>query len=50
MASMKRARLERVEVLPNLRLRLAFIDGSVHTVDFRPLLAESPGLAPLQKS
>ena len=44
---MKRARLQQVEALPNLHLRLAFINGSVHTVDFRPLLAESPGLAPL---
>lgn len=47
MASMKRARLQQVQALPNRRLRLTFVDGSVHTVNFQPLLDESPGLAPL---
>lgn len=47
MASMKRARLQHVQALPNRRLRLTFVDGSVHTVNFLPLLNESPGLAPL---
>lgn len=47
MASMKRPRLIRVEPLPGHRLRIAFTDGRAHTVDFAPLLAASPGLAPL---
>lgn len=47
MASMKRARLERVEPLPDFRLRLTFIDGSVFVVDIKPLFDESPGLTPL---
>lgn len=47
MASMKRPRLKAVEVLPAFVLRLTFIDDSVSAVDFKRLLAESPGLAPL---
>jgi hypothetical protein len=27
---------------------MTFIDGSVHTIDFQPLIAESRGLAPLK--
>ena len=47
MASMKRPRLQDVEALPGLRLRLRYVDGTVHLVDFRPLIEQSPGLAPL---
>jgi hypothetical protein len=49
MVSMKRPRLIRVEPLPGHRLRIAFTDGRAYTVDFAPLLAASPGLAPLGK-
>jgi hypothetical protein len=45
---MKRPRLAVVEVLAGKRLRLTFIDGTVFTVDFAPLIEESPGLAPLR--
>jgi len=45
---MKRPRLKTVKALPGYRLRLAFINGSRCTLDFAPLLAESPGLAPLR--
>jgi DNA-binding XRE family transcriptional regulator len=48
MASMKRPRLKAVKALSGYRLRLTFIDNSVMTVDFEPLFAESPGLAPLR--
>ncbi len=48
MASMKRPRLVRVEPLDGWQLRLTFVDGSETTVDFTPLLEESPGLAPLR--
>lgn len=47
MASMKRPRLAALEVLAGQRLRLRFVDDSVWVVDFAPLLAASPGLAPL---
>lgn len=47
MAPMKRPRLQRVKPLADHRLWLTFIDGSVYTVDFKPLLAASPGLARL---
>ena len=48
MASMKRPRLSAVLSLAQFRLRLTFIDGSVFTVDFKPLFEESPGLARLR--
>ena len=48
MASMKRPRLSAVLPLAQFRLRLTFIDGSVFTVDFKPLFEESPGLARLR--
>ena len=48
MASMKRPRLKTVDVLPDYRLHLIFIDGSAMTVDFTPLFDESPGLRPLR--
>jgi hypothetical protein len=48
MASMKRPRLTAVEALPDYRLRLAFVDGSVYMVDFTEFFDESPGLAPLK--
>ena len=48
MASMKRPRLARVEPLDDGQLRLTFVDGHVTTIDFTPLLEESPGLAPLR--
>ncbi|MEO5341846.1 MAG: DUF2442 domain-containing protein [Gammaproteobacteria bacterium SHHR-1] len=48
MAPMKRPRLKAVQALPTHRLRLTFIDDSVQELDFAPLWAQSPGLAPLQ--
>jgi DNA-binding XRE family transcriptional regulator len=48
MAQMKRPRLRAVEVLPDYRLRLTFIDGSVHILRFAEFFEESPGLAPLK--
>lgn len=48
MASMKRPRLKSAEPLPGYRLKLTFIDGSVHTVDFTLFFNESPGLLPLR--
>jgi hypothetical protein len=50
MASMKRPRLSAVLPLAQFRLRLTFIDGSVFTVDFKPLFEESPGLVPLREA
>lgn len=50
MASMKRPRLQAIEVLSDFVLGLTFIDGSRSTVDFKPLFAESPGLSPLHDS
>ncbi len=50
MASMKRPRLTAVLPLAQFRLRLTFIDGSVFTVDFKPLFEESPGLKPLAEA
>jgi DNA-binding XRE family transcriptional regulator len=46
--TMKRPRLQRVQALTDFRLRLTFVDGSVQTVDLKPLWDESPGLAPLR--
>ena len=48
MARMKRARLAGIEVLAEFRMRLAFVDGEVFTLDFKPLFDESPGLAGLR--
>ena len=48
MARMKRARLSGIEVLANFRMRLIFVSGEAYTLDFQPLLAQSPGLAPLR--
>jgi len=50
MASMKRPRLTSAEPLTGHRLRLTFIDGSSYTLDFKPLLDASPGLAPLREA
>lgn len=50
MAQMKRPRLKKVEVLPNFKLRLTFIDGSIYTVSFEPIFNESPGLSRLKKT
>jgi hypothetical protein len=50
MAPMTRPRLRRARALTNFRLKLEFTDGSVRTVDFNPLFAESPGLAPLRNA
>jgi hypothetical protein len=47
---MKRPRLSAVLPLAQFRLRLTFIDGSVFTVDFKPLFEESPGLVPLREA
>lgn len=48
MASMKRPRLQSVEVLPGFRLKLTFINGNIYTVDFTPFFDQSPGFAPLR--
>jgi len=45
---MKRPRLKRVKALAEHRLRMTFVDGHTCTLDFAPLLAESPGLAALR--
>ena len=50
MASMKRPRLGAVLPLAQFRLRLTFVDGSVFTVDFKPLFEESPGLTSLREA
>lgn len=50
MASMKRPRLTSAEALAEYRLRLTFVDGRTYTLDFLPLLDDSPGLAPLREA
>lgn len=45
---MKRPRCADLEVLDGGKLRLTFVNGVVMTLDFGPLCAESPGLAPLR--
>jgi hypothetical protein len=47
MASMKRPRLKTVKAFAGHRRRMTFVDGHICTLDFAPLLAESPGLAAL---
>ena len=42
---MKCLRLTRVERLPDFAQKLTFVDGSVQTADFGPLLAGSLALA-----
>ena len=48
MAIMKRPRLRAVEALPEYRLRLTFVDGSVHTVSLVDDFDRFPGLLPLR--
>lgn len=48
MATMKRPRLQAVEALPDYRLRLTFIDGSMATVSLADDFTRFPGLAPLR--
>lgn len=48
MATMKRPRLQAVEVLPQYRLRLTFVDGSVFTVSLADEFDRFPGLRPLR--
>jgi hypothetical protein len=48
MAIMKRPRLQAVEALPEYRLRLTFVDGSVHTVSLAEDFDRFPGLRPLR--
>jgi hypothetical protein len=48
MASMKRPRFKSVAALPGHRLKMVFVDATALTVEFLPLLEESPGLAPLR--
>lgn len=48
MVQMTRPRLSSAELLPNYRMRLTFVNGNTYTVNFEPLFAESPGLAPLR--
>ena len=48
MARMKRARLAGIELLNDFKMRLNFVGGEVYTLDFQPLLDESPGLARLR--
>ena len=47
MATMKRPRLAAVKALSGHRLKLTFVDGSVHTVSLAGELDRFPGLAPL---
>lgn len=49
MARMKHGRLSGIETLADFRMRLIFVSGEVYTLDFQPLLAQSPGLAPLRE-
>lgn len=48
MASMRRARLRSAKALPGHRLELEFVDGKTCTIEFAPLIEQSPGLAPLR--
>ena len=48
MATMKRPRLGAVEALPHQRLKLTFVDGSMHTVSLAKDIERLPGLAPLK--
>jgi hypothetical protein len=48
MAIMKRPRLQAVEALPEYRLRLTFVDGSVHTVSLAEDFDRFPSLRPLR--
>lgn len=48
MATMKRPRLAAVKALSGHRLKLTFIDGSVHTVSLAGEFDRFPGLAPLR--
>lgn len=48
MAIMKRPRLQAVEALPEYRLRLTFVDGSIHTVSLAEDFDRFPGLRPLR--
>ena len=50
MATMKRPRLDAVEALPRERLKLTFVDGSIHTVSLAKDIERLPGLAPLKDS
>lgn len=49
MAEMKRPRLNGVEALPDYRLRLSFMNGSVYTVSLADEFDRFPGLKPLQR-
>jgi hypothetical protein len=48
MARMTRPRLRAAEPLARHAMRLTFCDGTVHVLNFTPLIAESVGLAPLR--
>lgn len=48
MATMKRPRLAAVKALSGHRLRLTFVDGSIHTVSLAGEFDRFPGLAPLR--
>ena len=48
MATMKRPRLAAVKTLAGHRLRLTFVDGSIHTVSLAGEFDKFPGLAPLR--
>lgn len=48
MATMRRPRLAAIKTLAEFVMRLTFVDGSGHTVDFKPFFDEAPGLAPLR--
>jgi hypothetical protein len=43
MATMKRPRLDAVEALPRQRLKLTFVDGSIHTVSLAKDIERLPG-------
>ena len=48
MATTKRPRLAAVKALSGHRLRLTFVDGSIHTVSLAGEFDRFPGLAPLR--
>ena len=50
MAAMKRPQLAAVKAVDGHRLRLTFIDGSIHTVSLAGEFDKFPGLAPLRNA
>lgn len=48
MALMTRPRLKQINVIPDFKMELIFINDAVFTVDFKPFFNENIGLAPLK--